>query len=646
MVVVAARADASCVGHVSCAWHSPGKGCFSVAHSQPAFDAWGSHSIWLWFALDRPHIRGPGPLQFERHLIMPSPSRKKSASTTPAPSRQAPIPAADRSDAAQQQGIAEGQAASFQSNEPTPFFNEPLADFSQPEQLEAMEEAIQFVEDSLGEEYPLVIHGKLIETRAKLTSRNPSHKKQVVGTAGSATKDHAVQAVESAKRAFKSWARMDASLRAEYLEVIASEMRGRRYELAAWEVFECGKPWADADGDICEAIDFCMYYADQMRQLSQPLNCDVAGEENSYHYRARGVAVVIAPWNFPLAILAGMTAAAIVTGNTVIMKPAEQSPVIAAKFMQIIRDAGVPDGVVNFLPGVGEDIGPVLVNHPDVDIIAFTGSRAVGLQINESAARTVPEQQSVRRVIAEMGGKNAIIIDDDADLDEAVVGVIYSAFGYGGQKCSACSRVIVLDAIYEKFINRLKEATESLVIGPAEKPGSWMGPVIDEESLNRIKDYIAIGQEDFPLLVSKDVGKLADEGYYVGPHIFTGVDPDSRLAQHEIFGPVLAVIKVKTFEEAIDVANRTEYALTGGVFSRSPQRLAKARAELQVGNLYLNRGITGALVQRHPFGGYKMSGIGSKAGGRDYLTQFMIPVNVCENTLRRGFAPPAEEPAV
>ncbi len=571
------------------------------------------------------------------------PSRKKSSE--PTSSRQAPIAASQRSDAQQQQAVADSQAPTFRSNAPSIFFNEPLADFSQDEPLAAMEEALQFVEDSLGEEYPLVIHGKLIETRAKITSRNPSHKKQIVGTAASATKDHAVQAVESAKRAFKSWSRTDPGMRAEYLEVIASEMRGRRYELAAWEVFECGKPWADADADIAEAIDFCMYYADQMRQLSQPLRCDVEGEENSYHYRSRGVAVVIAPWNFPLAILCGMTAAAMVAGNTVVMKPAEQSPVIAAKFMQIIRDAGVPDGVVNFLPGIGEDIGPVLVNHPDVDIIAFTGSRAVGLQINESAARTSPEQHSVRRVIAEMGGKNAIIVDDDADLDEAVAGVIHSAFGYSGQKCSACSRVIVMDAIHERFLERLKEATESLVIGPAEKPGTWMGPVIDEESLGRIRDYIAIGMEEAKPLVAKEVGKLADEGYYVGPHIFTDVDPTSRLAQHEIFGPVLSVMKVKTFEEAIDIANNTEYALTGGVFSRSPQRLAKARAELQVGNLYLNRGITGALVQRHPFGGFKMSGIGSKAGGRDYLTQFLIPVNVCENTLRRGFAPSADSEA-
>jgi RHH-type transcriptional regulator, proline utilization regulon repressor / proline dehydrogenase / delta 1-pyrroline-5-carboxylate dehydrogenase len=572
------------------------------------------------------------------------PARKKvTTPSAPGASRKPPIPPESRSDAGQQAAISASQAPSFESNRPAPFFNEPLADFADDATRQAMQEAVDFVSDSLGEEYPLVIHGKLVETRNKITSRNPSHKKQVVGTLAAATRDNAIQAVDSAKRAFKSWSRTDPDVRAEYLEVVASEMRGRRYELAAWQVYECGKPWAEADADVAEAIDFCMYYADQMRQLSRPLACDVAGEENGYFYRPRGVTVIIAPWNFPLAILTGMTAAAIVAGNTAIMKPAEQSSVIAAKLMQIIRDAGIPDGVVNFLPGVGEDIGPVLVSHPDVEMIAFTGSRAVGLQINEAAAQTSPEQHSVRRVLAEMGGKNAIIVDDDADLDEAVLGVMHSAFGYSGQKCSACSRVILLDAIHDRFLERLKDATESYVIGPAEKPGSWMGPVIDEDALNRIKDYIEIGKEECRTILARDVGPLANEGYYVGPHIFADVDPTSRLAQHEIFGPVLAAMRVRTFDEALDIANNTEYALTGGVYSRSPQRLARVRMEMQAGNLYLNRGITGAIVQRHPFGGFKMSGIGTKAGGRDYLTQFLIPINVSENTLRRGFAPPPDD---
>jgi RHH-type transcriptional regulator, proline utilization regulon repressor / proline dehydrogenase / delta 1-pyrroline-5-carboxylate dehydrogenase len=571
------------------------------------------------------------------------PTRKKAAAPpAPAASRKPPLPPENRSDAGQQAAISESHASSFESNRPSPFFNEPLADFADEAVRQAMQDAVDFVGDSLGEEYPLVIHGKLVETRNKITSRNPSHKKQVVGTLATATRDNAIQAVDSAKRAFKSWSRTDPDVRAEYLEVVASEIRGRRYELAAWQVYECGKPWADADADVAEAIDFCMYYADQMRQLSRPLGCDVAGEENGYFYRPRGVTVVIAPWNFPLAILTGMTAAAIVAGNTVIMKPAEQSSVIAAKLMQIIRDAGIPDGVVNFLPGIGEDIGPVLVGHPDVEMIAFTGSRAVGLQINEAASQTSPEQHSVRRVLAEMGGKNAIIVDDDADLDEAVLGVMHSAFGYSGQKCSACSRVILLDAIHDRFLERLKEASESFVIGPAEKPGTWMGPVIDEEALERIKSYIEIGKDECRTILARDVESLANEGYYVGPHVFADVDPTSRLAQHEIFGPVLAAMRVRTFDEALDVANNTEYALTGGVYSRSPQRLARARMEMQVGNLYLNRGITGAIVQRHPFGGFKMSGIGTKAGGRDYLTQFLIPINISENTLRRGFAPPPD----
>ncbi len=407
-------------------------------------------------------------------------------------------------------------------------------------------------------------------------------------------------------------------------------------------VYECGKPWAEADGDVAEAIDFCMYYAQQMRLLAAPVQCDYPGEENSYFYQPRGVAVIISPWNFPLAILTGMTVAALVAGNTVIMKPAEQSSVIAVKLFEMIRDAGVPDGVVTYLPGTGEEIGPVLVNSPDVDLIAFTGSREVGLSINEQAAHTPPSQNHVKKVIAEMGGKNAIIVDDDADLDEAVQGVVGSAFGFSGQKCSACSRVIVLEPAYDSFLERLAGATESLKVGPAEDPGTTVGPVIDEEAQRRIEDYIAIGKDECRTIVSMDVGDLAGEGYYVGPHVFADVEPDNRLAQHEIFGPVVAVLKAEDLDEAFRIANSTDYALTGGMYSRSPKNLQRVRAEMRVGNLYLNRSITGALVQRHPFGGYKMSGIGSKAGGHDYLLQFLLPIAVSENTLRRGFAPPPD----
>jgi len=523
------------------------------------------------------------------------------------------------------------------------FVNEPPTDFSVPENREAMQVAIDDVESQLGAEYPLVINGKAVDTRARITSKNPSHKKQAVGTSASAGVDHAEQAIEAAQRAWRQWSRTPATQRADYLEVIAAEMRNQKYQLAAWEVHECGKSWAEADGDVAEAIDFCMYYAHLMRELDSPLACDSPGEENAYLYRPVGVCVVIAPWNFPLAILCGMTVAALVTGNTVVMKPAEQSIVIAAKFMEILRDAGIPDGVVNYLPGVGEEVGPALVSHPDVNVIAFTGSRAVGLSINKLAADTDSRQQGVKRVIAEMGGKNAIIVDEDADLDEAVVGVISSAFGYSGQKCSACSRVIVHSGVYEAFLARLKPAVDALIVGPAADPGTILGPVIDEQAQKRINDFIALGTEEHRVITSIDIKALAKEGFYVAPHVFADVPPEARIAQQEIFGPVLCVIPAKDFDEAIDFANQTDYALTAGVYSRSPKNLDIARRELQAGNLYLNRPITGALVQRQPFGGFKMSGVGSKAGGRDYLLQFLIPVNVTENTLRRGFAPPTKE---
>jgi RHH-type proline utilization regulon transcriptional repressor/proline dehydrogenase/delta 1-pyrroline-5-carboxylate dehydrogenase len=351
------------------------------------------------------------------------------------------------------------------------------------------------------------------------------------------------------------------------------------------------------------------------------------------------VAVVIAPWNFPLAILCGMTTAALVTGNTVVMKPAEQSSVIAAHLMDILKSAGVPAGVVNYLPGIGEAIGPVLVNHPDVALIAFTGSKQVGLLINRQAAEERAGQDHVKRVIAEMGGKNALIIDQDADLDEAVLGVTASAFGYQGQKCSACSRAIVLAAIHDQFLARLIEATRSLKIAPAEDPGSQVGPLIDEAARRRILDAIERGKREARLAYAADVGSLAQEGFYVGPHIFADVPATSFLAQEELFGPVLAVLKAANLDAALELANGTSYALTGGLYSRSPEAIARVKREFRVGNLYINRKITGALVDRQPFGGFKLSGMGSKAGGPDYLLQFVVPRTITENTMRRGFAP-------
>ncbi len=526
----------------------------------------------------------------------------------------------------------------------TGFTNEPPTDFSVDENRAAMQQAIEDVQAEFGREYPLVIGGKSCDSRSTLVSRNPSDTSQVVGRVASASPEQAADAVLEAERAFPQWAATEAGRRADYLELIAAEIRTRRFELAAWIICEVGKPWAEADAEVCEAIDFCMYYAAEMRRLDQPQEFNLQGEDNSYSYRPRGVAVVIAPWNFPLAILTGMTAAAMVTGNTVVMKPAEQSSVVASRLMGIIQNAGVPDGVINLVSGVGEDVGPELTGSPDVDLVCFTGSQDVGLEINRLAADTSDRQLNVRRVIAEMGGKNAIIVDDDADLDEAVPGIIHSAFGYAGQKCSACSRIIVLNAVYDQLMERLVEAAKSLHVGPAEDPGTQVGPVIDEEARDRILETVAglDPDHDGTLALSVDAGDLASQGTFVGPQIVAEASPDSAIAQQELFGPLLTVIRVKNLDDAFAVANDTRYALTGGVYSRSPATLNRARNEFHVGNLYLNREITGAMVRRHPFGGYRMSGIGSKAGGPDYLLQFLVPVNVTENTMRSGFAPATE----
>ncbi len=479
----------------------------------------------------------------------------------------------------------------------------------------------------------MVKSGKVIE------SVNPSHSKQIVGRVASATVENANAAIAAAFAAFAAWRDQPVSRRAELLFGMAEIMRRRRFELSAWEVYECGKQWREADADVAEAIDYCNYYAMKMTELSRPRMKNLPGEENANFYDARGVCVTIAPWNFPLAILCGMTCAAIVTGNTAIMKPAEQSVVIAAKLMEIFQEAECPAGVVNFLPGIGEEIGPVLVCDPGVAMIAFTGSRGVGLSINELAAKTPAGQDHVKRVVVEMGGKNAIIVDEDADLDEAVAGVAASAFGYAGQKCSACSRVIVLESIYEQFMARLVEVSKSLRIGPAEEAGAFVGPVIDAEARERILKMIEKGKSEGKIVFSGEIGSLGSEGFFVPPTIFGEVSETSVIAQEEIFGPVLAAIRAKDLSDALRIANGTKYALTGGVYSRSPQSIERCRREFRVGNLYINRKITGALVERQPFGGFKLSGIGSKAGGPEYLQQFMVPRTVTENTLRHGFAP-------
>jgi RHH-type proline utilization regulon transcriptional repressor/proline dehydrogenase/delta 1-pyrroline-5-carboxylate dehydrogenase len=515
------------------------------------------------------------------------------------------------------------------------FPNEPVADFSREEARAAMRQALESLD--LGQTWPLVIGGRRVATANLIESINPSHSDRVVGRVPCAGAGHAREAVAAAKEAFPKWRDTPPAGRVALLQRVAAVMRQRRYELAAWEVVECGKPWREADSDVCEAIDYCEYYAAEMARLSQPRRRDVAGETNEYFYEPRGVAAIIAPWNFPLAILTGMTGAAVVTGNTAIMKPAEPSVVVAAKLMEAFEAAGAPPGVVNYLPGHGREIGPVLAQHPDVALIAFTGSREVGLWINRAAAETPEGQTHVKRVIAEMGGKNAIIVDDDADLDEAIQGVVASAFGYSGQKCSACSRVIALESVYDLFLKRLIEAARSLKVGPAEDPGCLIGPVINAEARDRIQSIIEEAQRACRVAFTGDQPR---GGFYVAPHIFADVPPMAGIAQEEIFGPVLAVMKARDLDDALRIANGVPYALTGGFYSRSPANIERVRREFRVGNLYINRKITGAVVDRQPFGGFKMSGIGSKAGGPDYLQQFMVPRTVTENTMRHGFAPP------
>src|SRR5450755_1093402 len=516
--------------------------------------------------------------------------------------------------------------------------NSPLVNFVHRSSQEKMRDALRQVRGRLGQKYPLVIDGQKVWTGSLINSINPSSPRQVVGAVTEAGIPEAEAAIAAARKAFDHWCRVSVEHRADLLERVASIMDRRRFELSALEVFEVGKPWAEADGDIREAIDFLLFYAQQMRLRGLPrLTQHVPGEESYQHYWPRGVALVIAPWNFPMAILTGMVSAALVTGNTVIMKPAEQAAVCGAMVMEMFEEAGVPPGVLNFLPGKGRVIGQHLVDHKDVHMIAFTGSREVGLRIWESAGQTRPGQRELKRVVCEMGGKNAVIVDSDADLDEAIFDSIYSAFGYQGQKCSALSRLIVLDENYDRVIKRLVEAAASLRVGNPEEPGIVVGPVIDETAYRRMQETIEAGKKEATLAFQ---GKnLPTEGYFIPPTIFTDVKPEMRLSCEEIFGPVLSVIRVRDLDEAIRVANATDHALTAGFFSRSPANIERVKAELVAGNVYINRSCTGAVVGRHPFGGFKMSGGGTKAGGEDYLLQFLLPRVVTENIMRHGFAP-------
>jgi RHH-type transcriptional regulator, proline utilization regulon repressor / proline dehydrogenase / delta 1-pyrroline-5-carboxylate dehydrogenase len=519
---------------------------------------------------------------------------------------------------------------------PAEFVNVADADFSQTQPKQQIAQALQTQRQQLGQSYAPLINGNWTATSTQTKSLNPSNPEEVVGRVGCLNLEQVEQALQAAKAAFPGWKMTPPAERARILRRAADLMSQRRQELNACMVLEVGKVVREADTETSEAIDFCRYYADEIERLSQGYNRDYPGETNHYHYQPRGIAVVISPWNFPLAIPTGMTVAALAAGNCTLLKPAEPAGVIAAKLAEILLEAGFPPGVFQFIPGRGSEIGPYLTQHPEVHLIAFTGSQQVGCQIYLDAAILQPGQRHLKRVIAEMGGKNAIIIDQSADLDQAVSGVVQSAFGYSGQKCSACSRVIVLDSIYQPFLERLIQATKSLNIGPAEDPGTEVGPVVNAAARDRIQESILQGQQEAELVLAMPAPEI---GYFIGPTIFAEVPPEGKLAQEEIFGPVLSVIRAKDFDQALGIANHTRYGLTGGIYSRTPSHLERAKLELEVGNLYINRGITGAIVDRQPFGGFKLSGVGSKAGGRDYLLQFLEPRVITENVQRQGFAP-------
>lgn len=521
------------------------------------------------------------------------------------------------------------------------FHNEPHTDFSRPESRRQMAAALATFKERLGKRPPkmdLAFPAPPDITRTMLTSRNPARPEEVIGIVAAAAPEDVDPAVARARAGGRIWADMPPRDRMAVLSACAGVLRRRRFELAALELYETGKGWRDADADVAEAIDFLEYYSRHMRRLTGPVQLgQEPGEMNHLLYRPRGVVAVLSPWNFPLAIPTGMVAGALVTGNAVVFKPSERSPVTGYALVEAFREAGLPDGVLQFLPGEPE-VGRRLVAHPDVSVIAFTGSKAVGLQILAEAAKVRPGQREVKKVIAEMGGKNAIIVDDTADLDEAVAGVTASFLGYQGQKCSACARVIVLDSIHDQFVERLVEAARSVRMGFPEEPGTGLGPLIDERAVQKVMEYLAVGKAEGTQVLLPDLESRPGPNF-VGPAIFTGMRPEHRLASEEIFGPVLVVLRARDFDEALALANATVYGLTGGLYSRSPTHIARARKEFLVGNLYVNRGITGALVGRQPFGGGGLSGTGAKAGGPDYLLQFVAAVSITENTLRRGFSP-------
>ncbi len=510
-----------------------------------------------------------------------------------------------------------------------PFINEPYADFAKRENAERMRAVLAEVHAQFGKEYDLLIAGERRKSKSKLESLNPSRPSEVIGIHQKGSEQDARDAVEAAFAYFPMWAAVPMEERAERLFRTAEIFRERKYEFDAWLVFEAGKTWAEAEADVSEAIDFCDYYARQALKLATPEPIvQLSGEHDEMVYLPLGVGIVIPPWNFPLAILVGMTAAALVTGNTVVIKPSSDTPTIAAKFAEVLLAAGFPAQSFSLLTGSGAAIGDILVSHPKTRFISFTGSRDVGLRINELAAKTPKGQLWIKRVIAEMGGKDAIIVDRESDLDQAVVGVLYSAFGYQGQKCSACSRAIVDEVVYDEFLQKLKAKVETLTIGPSDEVGNYMGPVINSRAKESILKYIETGKKEGRLIAGGEAGE--GEGYFIKPTVIADVDSKARIFQEEIFGPVLAVTKAKDFDHALELANDSEYGLTGAVFTTNVANASKARRQFFVGNLYINRKCTGAMVGAHPFGGFNMSGTDSKAGGPDYLLQFVQAKSIAE----------------
>lgn len=512
---------------------------------------------------------------------------------------------------------------------PEKFKTEQYVDFSKPENRDAMLKAIAKVNKQMGKHYPLVIGGKKVTTRTRKKSINPANTSEVVGEVSYAGKKEADMAMAAALKAFETWKYVPAAERASYLFKAAAEMRRRRLEFDAWMVVEVGKNWLEADADTAEAIDFLEFYGRQMLELNGPRELtDYKGHDNQFSYIPLGVGLIIPPWNFPNAIMLGTVVAAIVTGNTTILKPASDAPIIAAKALELFWDQNLPAGVINYLPGKGDEVGDYLVNHPKTRFISFTGSREVGLKIIENAAKMSPGQIWIKRVVAEMGGKDAILVDSNSDLDAAAEGIVIGAFGFQGQKCSACSRAIIDAKVYDKVASKVVELASKLTVGDTRDNNNYMGPVSSAQAYDKIQKYISVGKKEGKLLLGGTTGPK--NGYFINPTIFGNIKPNARIANEEIFGPVLALIKSKNFDDGLKIVNSTEYGLTGAVFSNDRSKLERARREFHVGNLYFNRKCTGALVDVEPFGGFNMSGTDSKAGSRDYLQLFMQGKTVCE----------------